>query len=110
MKLCSITSANDDIHKYKAIFCTCAGEETKCKDIQRKVTYFGAKNYKDYTMYSKIETKEVADAKKRAYIARHGATQEFTDPMAASTLSRFILWNLPTFQDSLKDFKKRFNV
>lgn len=110
MKLFEIKKAGDGQHKYKAVFCTCPGGETKCKTVQRKVTLFGAEGYKDFTVYSKTETKEIADAHKKSYLARHGATEDFTDPTAASTLSRYILWNLPTFEESLSDFKKRFKM
>ena len=110
MKLCAITKATDGQHKYKAEFCSCPGGETKCKTVQRKVTLFGAEEYKDYIVYSKTETKEIADAHKKSYLARHGAIEDFTDPTAASTLSRYILWNLPTFEESLSDFKKHFKI
>ena len=110
MKLCDIVPATDGVHKYKAIFCNCINGETKCKNIQRKVVYFGAANFKDYTIYSKTTTKEIADAKKASYIARHSANEDFDDPMTAGSLARYILWNLPTFEASLADYKKRFNM
>jgi len=110
MKLCAITKATDGVHKYRAEFCSCPGGETKCKNIQRKIVYFGAVGYKDYTIYSKTTTKEIADAKKAAYIARHSVNENFDDYMSAGSLSRYILWNLPTFEASLADYKKRFNI
>ena len=62
---------------------------------------FGASGYSDYTL-SKDENK------KKAYISRHKVNEDWTDPYKAGTLSRFILWNLPTVQDSYNDYKKRF--
>ena len=51
--------------------------------------------------------------KKNAYIARHKVNEEEfwrTKPEAPATLSRFILWNKPTLQASIKDYKKRFKI
>jgi len=68
---------------------------------------FGAKGYKDYIQYSK-EDPELAEKKKSAYIARHQVNEDWTDPLKAGTLSRYILWNKPTLRASIADFRKRF--
>ncbi len=67
------------------------------------VTHFGAKGYQDYTMHKDEKRKEL-------YINRHRANEDWTNPKAAGTLARFILWNLPTLSASIADYKKRFNL
>ena len=66
-------------------------------------THFGAIGYEDFTTHKDEE-------RKKRYIARHSAQESFTDPKAASTLARYILWNKPTLASSVSDYKKRFNV
>jgi hypothetical protein len=70
-------------------------------------TDFGAEGMMDYTLYYK-EDKELAEKRKKAYIARHTKDLETGDPKKAGFLSYYILWNLPTVARSLKDYKKRF--
>lgn len=66
------------------------------------ITHFGAKGYSDYTIHKDPE-------RKQRYIDRH-SKEDWSNPKTAGTLSRYILWNLPTLQASIRDFKKRFNV
>ena len=47
---------------------------------------------------------------KKAYIARHKKNENWNDALTAGSLSRFILWNKPTLNASIKDFKTRFKV
>ena len=84
--------------KYMAIFY----EDGK----EFKKVHFGAKSYEDYTIHNDKERKE-------NYLSRHGATEEYiwkTDYTAPATLSRFVLWNLPTLHASWNDYKQRFNL
>ena len=69
-----------------------------------KTTHFGATGYSDFIKSGGDEVK------KKAYIARHGATESFKNPTDASTLARYLLWNKPTLSASISDFKKRFNL
>jgi hypothetical protein len=71
-------------------------------------THFGAEGYGDYTLYFAKEGKKAADVHKERYIARHQVNQDWTDPKAAGTLARYILWNKPTIEASVMDYKKRF--
>ena len=64
-------------------------------------TDFGAKGYTDYTINKD-------DAKKKAYIARHKVNENWNDPYKAGTLSRYILWNYTSLNDSVADYKRRF--
>lgn len=71
--------------------------------------WFGARGYDDYIAYHKKD-KALAQERRASYIARHGATELWTDPMKASTLSRYILWEYPTMREAIKEYKKRFRV
>ena len=70
-------------------------------------TDFGAAGMMDYTLYYK-EDKELAEKRKKAYIARHEKDLKTGDPRKAGFLSFYLLWNLPSVAASLKDYKKRF--
>lgn len=67
-----------------------------------KTTHFGDSNGSSF-----IDHKD--EQKKEAWIARHKVRGTFDDPMSASSLSRFVLWNKPTLTASIKDYKTRFN-
>ena len=67
-------------------------------------THFGAKGMSDYILSGGD------DEKKKKYIARHQKNENWNDPTTPGALSRWILWNLPTLKDSIKDFKKRFDL
>lgn len=69
--------------------------------------HFGAQGMMDYTKYYK-QDKELAEKKKVSYLARHKENENWNDPSSAGALSRWILWNLPTIEASIKDYKKRF--
>jgi hypothetical protein len=64
---------------------------------------FGAKGYEDYTMHKDIE-------RKKAYIERHRSTEDWNDTDSAGAFSRWLLWNKPTLDESIKDMEKRFNI
>jgi hypothetical protein len=100
MKLVSIKNATDGKHKMTAIF----DNDGKNKTIQ-----FGAKGYNDYTIYYKKD-KKLAEEKKQSYIARHDVNENFNKPDSAGALSRWILWNKPSVDSSIKDFKKKFKL
>jgi hypothetical protein len=53
--------------------------------------HFGATGYMNYLKY-KAKNKALAEVKRRQYIARHGAAENWKNPYAAGTLSRYILW------------------
>ena len=80
--------------KYMALFY----ENDKCI----KTTHFGCAGMSDYT-------KHKDKARKQRYMNRHKSRENWSDPMSAGSLSRYILWNKPTLRASINDFKKRFN-
>ena len=94
LKLISIKKANDGKHKLVAKF------KKGDKEINTK---FGAVGYSDFTIHHDIERKD-------RYLARHKKNEKWNDPTTAGALSRWILWNKPSFSASLADYKKRFNV
>lgn len=67
------------------------------------VTHFGASGYSDFT-------KNKDEDRKKRYIARHSANETFTNPKAASTLARYILWEEPTVEKAISKYRKRFSV
>ena len=75
--------------------------------IGNKNIDFGAEGYTDYIL-SGGDNK-----KKRAYIARHSKMGENWTPSGILTKgwwSRFLLWNKPTLDQSIKDIENKFNV
>jgi len=97
----SITKSNKSDKKYMAKF--------KNKTTGReKTTHFGAAGYKDYTIYTSQDSKDIADKKKASYISRHKVNENWNDPIKAGTLSRYILWNKPTIAASIKSYKNMF--
>ena len=82
--------------KYKATFYDKDGKKVK-------TTRFGADGYSDYTKHKDKDRKE-------RYIERHKKNETWSDPTTAGSLSRYVLWNKPTFTESVKDFKKKFNL
>jgi hypothetical protein len=66
------------------------------------VTHFGAKNYSDYTLHKDPK-------RKKRYILRHSTREDWKNPVSAGALSRWILWNKKTLEDSILSYKRRFN-
>lgn len=74
-----------------------------------KIIDFGAKNYKDYIQYSD-EDDEKAKIRKDSYIARHKVREDWNDLDKAGTWSRYILWNKPTLNESIRDMERKFRI
>ena len=64
---------------------------------------FGALGMSDYTIHNDKDRRE-------RYISRHKKDLRTNDPMRAGYLSMYILWNKPTFEASLTDYKRRLNT
>ena len=90
--------------KYKAVLLnTDTGREVNVK--------FGSSSNMDYTKYYKRDGKEVADMKKKAYIARHSKNNEDWTASGKDTAgfyAKHILWSEPTVKSSLATMLKRF--
>lgn len=80
---------------------------TKKYDITEVTTNnnisFGAKGYSDYTIHNDPKRKD-------SYIKRHQANEDWDDLNKAGAWSRYLLWNKPTLEESIKDMQKRFNI
>ena len=83
--------------KYMATFTRDNGKGTS----RTKTTHFGSAGMDDYT-----KTKDKAQRKR--YLDRHRKNERWDKPMTAGSLSRFILWNMPTIKGSFADYRKRF--
>lgn len=70
-------------------------------------TDFGSRGMVDYTLLYK-KNKEEAEKHKRRYILRHKKDLQTGNPKRAGYLSFYLLWNLPTVAESLRDYKERF--
>jgi len=63
---------------------------------------FGGAGYSDYTMHGD-------EIRKQSYLRRHH-NENWNNYKTAGSLSRWILWNLPTVSASLTDYKRRFGL
>lgn len=66
-------------------------------------TDFGAAGMSDYTKHKD------SDRMKR-YLSRHRKRENWKSPKTPGALSRWVLWNKPSLRDSIRDYKKRFNL
>jgi hypothetical protein len=83
--------AKDGIHKFVAEF------------DNGQLVKFGALGYDDFTITGDKN-------QKRNYLARHRKREDWNDPKTAGALSRWILWNKPTLEESVKHYIKKFNM
>lgn len=95
MKLKSLRLANDNIHKYVATI--------QLEDGRTRIVRFGAAGMSDYTKHKDEE-------RKRRYLERHKARENWEDPLTAGFWSRWLLWNKPKIRESLADLKARFDL
>jgi hypothetical protein len=95
----SITESSNPKKKLMAIFTQDSG--------RKKTIHFGAAGYDDYTL-SKGD--KAAKEQRTRYRNRHDK-EDWTNPMSAGALSRFILWGDSTSRaTNISSFKKRFNL
>jgi len=90
-----IKKSTDPKKKLMAIF--------SLENGRTKTVHFGAAGMSDFPTHKD-------EARKKRYLARHRARENWNAPMTAGALSRWILWNLPTRQASIRAYKKRFNL
>ena len=96
MKLIAITVSPIKTKKYRAYF------------SDGKFTDFGAKGYQNYGGVGK--ERHLDEQRKKSYLKRHEKNENWNDPTTAGALSRWILWNKKTFEASVQDYKRRFNL
>jgi hypothetical protein len=74
---------------------------------RQKKVYFGAAGMKDYTSFSPIERNE----RRRRYLARHKANENWNDPESPGALSRWILWgDTPSVSRNTAIYKRKFQL
>jgi len=97
MVFVKITKSKQSGKKYTAIF-----YDDDKKKI--KTTSFGATGYEDYTTHND-------DERKKRYLDRHkNANENWADYKSAGSLSRFLLWNKPSFTASYNDYLNKFKL
>ena len=96
LKLKTIRRSHKPEKKYDAVF--------QYPDGHTKTIPFGARGMSDYT-------KHKDKTRKQRYLSRHsGMGEHWNKPDTAGALSKWILWNKPSFRASVSDFKKRFHL
>jgi len=99
-RLLRVEEASDGKHKYVAVF---------EKNGREKRVSFGAEGYHDFILWNK-ENKKLALERRDLYWERHLKDFKTHDVTSPGYLSLFILWNKPTLDASIKDYKRRFNL
>jgi hypothetical protein len=95
MRLKTIRRSHKPEKKWDAVF---------LNGDREKVVPFGARGMSDYTKHKNA-------TRKKRYIQRHsGMGEHWNKPDTPGALSRWILWNKPSFKQSVADFKRRFKV
>lgn len=103
LRLKTIKRSHNPAKKYDAVFLK--------PDGSTRTQPFGQKGYNDFILYNSKHGMNVAKEHKQRYLKRHaGMGEDWNDPTTAGALSKWILWNKPTFKASLQDYKKRFNL
>jgi hypothetical protein len=74
-------------------------------EVRKKVktTHFGASGYEDYTGHQDLQ-------RKMNNLERHEKKENWNDYMSAGSLSRWILWNKMSLNESIKDYMYRFKL
>jgi hypothetical protein len=94
IKLISIKKSTNKGKKLMATFET---------NGRRKVIHFGAAGASDFTKHGDI-------TRRNRYIFRHLKDYRTGDPSRAGYLSMFVLWNKPSLQASITDYRRRLGV
>ena len=67
----------------------------------KKTVQFGAAGMSDFTIHKD-------EARKQRYIDRHQKNEHWNDPKTAGFYSRWILWNKPTIESSIRDLNSKY--
>ena len=68
-----------------------------------RTVHFGASGMSDYTIHKD-------DERKKRYLERHRKNENWSAPMTAGALSRWILWNNKSKVASISNYKNKFNL
>jgi hypothetical protein len=75
-------------------------------DGRERTIHFGQAGALDYTRHNRA----VREARKKAYDSRHRPTEDWSNPLSAGALSKFVLWSKPTLSAGIAEYKRRFNL
>lgn len=103
MKLISIKPSINRNKKYTATFLL---DNNKIKTVH----FGGGEGARDYIYWNKNVIKSQADLIKKNYIARHIVREDWSNATSPGALSRWILWNKPTFKESYDDYVNKFDL
>ena len=96
MKLKTIRRSHIKTKKWDAIFQYPNGRTRRIP--------FGARGMSDYT-------KHKDKTRKARYLKRHsGMGENWNKPDTPGALSKWVLWNKPSFKASVADYKRRFQL
>ena len=110
-KLLKIIKSENSKKKYDAYFLLDNNKEKKVS--------FGAKSYRDFTLINNknsefyLPKSSDRESVKSAYRKRHQKdllTDANKKGLGAGALSYYILWNKPSIESSIIDFKNKFNL
>lgn len=90
-----ISPSDQGTKRYKAIF-----YENNKKILTKHFGYKGGSTYIDHK----------DDKIKEAWIARHKVRGDFNNYKSSSALSRWVLWDKTSFNESVKSYKSKFNL
>jgi hypothetical protein len=103
LRLKTIRKSHKSEKKYDAVFLSPNGKE--------KAIPFGQRGYNDFIIYNKKIGNKDAKTHKQRYLKRHsGMGEHWEKPDTPGALSKWILWNKPSFRASVADFKKHFGL
>jgi hypothetical protein len=95
LRLKTIKRSHRPEKKFDAVF---------LRDGREKTVSFGAAGMSNFTKHKNV-------TRKALYLKRHtGKGEKWSQPDTAGALSRWILWNKPSFRASVADFKRRFGL
>jgi hypothetical protein len=95
MKLISVLESERKGKKWVATFLDDNGKY--------KHTHFGSAGMDDYTLTGDVTARH-------RYWLRHHKDLRTNNPTRAGYLSFYLLWNKPTLKESIKFYKKKFNL
>jgi len=95
MKLIRVVESDRPQKKFKAVF--------KDTNGKLKMVHFGSAGADDFTLTGDTKARD-------RYWVRHSKDLRTNDPLRAGYLSLFLLWNKPTLEASIRDYKKRFGL
>ncbi len=104
LQFTGITKSKNPMKKWDATFILPSG--------RTKVVSFGAAGMLDFTLSPRRSPEERREAikRRRLYINRHREREDWRNPLTAGALSRWILWEKESLEDSLKAFRERFGL